>query len=425
MQIPDLPDFPTDLTALARLLCLPPTWQVQDVDLDAAPPIVYATLADTYRPPEACGHCGERCWHHLDLTVSWHYARSVGGRATVVRLMYQRFGCRSCGRSRGHGYPTVLPVLQEEIADHAVYHTLSDTVRTFGIGYELTRSTMLDVFRRRLAQRVVEPPQYVAIDVTHKGKLALCMVVDVARGELLEVLDGAAKGSLTGYLDSVAGQWPDLRCVAIDPDKRAKAVIEQALPGVPIVLDRYHVVQIANRRLLKYLGAYKQQHGVTADGRILINPALDSYAAVAARLVQGGHGRVLELADYVRSLRVVYEQASAAEALAAWDAWRDRMPPELVPYLGRPVQDLNEHWRAELCAAVEYRVQSRQGPGMVLVGTNMVEALHNRARRLMADSRRMRFEPLRMRLLLMKSGAELDDRHRLEREQLRLRKRAS
>jgi len=425
MQIPDLPDLPTDSTALARLLSLPSTWRVQRVDLSGETPVIYATLDGPTLPPEPCEHCGERCWKLGKETRTWHYARSVGGRATVVRLRCWRFVCRSCTRTRGHRYAKVLPELKVEIGRYAIYHTVADTARAFGLGHRTTRDIAVVMMEQWVQERVIEPPQYVGVDVTFKGQMALCCVVDVARGRLIELLDSGVPGELTRYLDTVARTWPDLRCVAIDADKRAKTIIQQALPGTQIVLDRYHVMQIVNKRMLVFLEAYKRAHGVAADGRVLLDPELDTYPVLAARLTAGGHGRLLDLFEYARGVRVVYMQVTAAEAEAAWDAWRERMPPELTGVLGRSVKDLNRHWRTELCAAVGYRMQSRKSEGEVLVGTNIVEALHNRARRVVADSRRITFGLLRLRLLMMESGVDLNERYLTERARLRAIRRAS
>lgn len=407
---------------LATLLALPDTWQVQVVQVGGEMPIIRAELDPAYLPEEAC-ECGERCWAHGAEARTWHYARSVGGKATVVRLSFRRFVCRACRRTRGHEYPKVLPELREEIARYAIYHTVADTARAFGLSLRETRNIAAELLGQWVDERVIEPPQYLAIDVTYKGGMGLCTVVDVARGRVIEILNSKATGELTRYLKTVARTWPDLRCVAIDADKKTKAIIEQALPGVPIVLDRFHVVRAITNRLLAYLELYKKEHGVAVDGRLLINPKLDSYPALAARLTAEGHGRLLELFEYIRDFQVIYDQAVEAEVV--WDAWCERVPPELAGPMKRTVQDLNRHWRRELCAAVEFRVPSRKRQGeMVLIGTNMAEALHNRTRRVVADSRRITFGLLRLRLLMMRSGEELTEQHRAERAWLQELRRA-
>lgn len=83
------------------------------------------------------------------------------------------------------------------------------------------------------------------IDEAHLNKNIRCVIVDLEKGGLIEILESRRKDTVVDYFKSYS--HPELvRIVTMDMWLPYKQAVRECFPEAKIVIDRFHVVQLAN-----------------------------------------------------------------------------------------------------------------------------------------------------------------------------------
>jgi transposase len=163
--------------------------------------------------------------HRLTTRLRAAAGAAVGDRgATVVQA----------ARDYGMSWPTVWAATRAHAA--TVLPATPRPVWALGID-EIRRG------RRRWRHNLVTGGWEVAVDCWHVG------FVDLAGGQgLLAQVEGRTTAAVTGWLNGQPASWRDqIRVVAIDMCTVFASAIRTALPTATIVVDHFHVVQLANK----------------------------------------------------------------------------------------------------------------------------------------------------------------------------------
>lgn len=91
--------------------------------------------------------------------------------------------------------------------------------------------------------------------------------VDLDRRRLLDLVPGRTKRSVTGWVEARSPEWrAGIDEVVIDPFEAYRHAVEQALPQVRLIVDKFHAVRLANlaldavrRRLQREAGRYRSR----------------------------------------------------------------------------------------------------------------------------------------------------------------------
>jgi len=210
----------------------------------------------------------------------------LGSRRVWLDLTVHRLGCKACGATRRRD-----PLRQSDSAARALWRSrvrwphlpFADPRRTVTHAFEqfvvelLRHMTIAscadclragwdmikDIHKRALTRRYRNIPladvETVAIDefaarlsssqAVRKGHEYMTIVLDLASGRILHATPGKSAAAVTPFLHVLARQAPNLRAVAMDISPAYLAAVTEHLPHVAIVLDRYHVMALANRAI--------------------------------------------------------------------------------------------------------------------------------------------------------------------------------
>jgi transposase len=230
-------------------------------------------------------------------------------------------------------------------------------------------------------------------------------IVDVRRGQLLDVIAGRNSGPACAWFAARPAGWCEqVRWATLDLSAAYRAVFDTMLPDAVQVADPYHVVALANRAVDE---TRRRVQNETTGHR---GRNVDSLYRVRRRLITGrerltetGQGRLLDLlADGDPDLHVfaawcakelvrrIYDQPDATEA-RAWIArivgdFAQRWMPDEVRRLGRTLRV----WIDQIVAWHDARVSN--GP------TEAINNLIKRVKRVAFGFRR--FDHYRTRALL-------------------------
>lgn len=215
----------------------------------------YLIEAEYTIPPAACLKCGVvgNLYRHGPKPI---YIRDspIRGRPVRIQANAQRYKCRECGGT----FIQPLGGIQAEtrMTARCVEYIESQCLRdTFlrvsehvGCDDKTVRNIAGDYIQRLASEYKPWLPEWLGIDETQIDGDQRCVLTDVVNRRPVDMLKDRDQSTVTAWLY----QFKDRRSVkglAIDmwqPYKRAALAV---FPGLPIVVDKFHVVKMANKAL--------------------------------------------------------------------------------------------------------------------------------------------------------------------------------
>lgn len=363
-------------------------------------------IAQLIWKPQAC--CDGRLPGFHQWRDHTYLLRPILEQPVVALLMYPLHRCSICRRTQAPTIPPGYyhPSLRQYIGTLGLTMSAQDLAHRYGISLSDVSQMIREVAEQRMAERVVPPPRLLGLDGSSLAGDVRTVVVDLERRHHIDILPNQRANDLITALTPYSEGWQDsLAAIVIDQDRVLRQVANTVFPGVPVVLDRFHVAQQINQGFTafarRHRASYIERHGnkgrIPPHAETMWSTKPADVAARVSQLQADGWHTLAWCLEYVRQWQGMYEMPTAAAARAAWIDWVQHMPPELHQDLRAPMQAITRHWLSELCAPVDIRNQ------LGVLPTNAVtEALNKRLRRIDLLTNTT-FEMARMRALLAES----------------------
>ena len=129
--------------------------------------------------------------------------------------------------------------------------TLRDVAELTALNWD----TVKDIVKRRLRRDYGgsdwKGVRYLSIDEIYVGKRRgyYTLVMDLESGRILWVSPGRGKAGLRGFWPRLRRSGVRIRAVAMDMSGAYWAAVVEALVGVVVVFDKFHIIQLMNERL--------------------------------------------------------------------------------------------------------------------------------------------------------------------------------
>lgn len=250
---------------------------VCDADADDDGNLIFA-LVTACEQARCCPGCGQRSGRSLGLVTTRPRDVPLAGRRSLLRWTKRRWACRNpaCGRkSFTESLPQIPPRsrLTERLRSSAgsVVADAGRTVLQSARDHELSWPTVNAAFithAKATLPAQTPPVEHLGIDETRRGKAKFRLVtgpdgadvwevvadrwhvgfVDLTGGAgLLGQVEGRTAASVSEWIDAQSHAWrTGVRVVAIDMCTVFKAAVTASLPHAVLVVDLFHVVQLAN-----------------------------------------------------------------------------------------------------------------------------------------------------------------------------------
>lgn len=275
-----------------------------------------------------CHHCGS-----LDVVGHGRNIRRIRDRScvypTVLVWSQRRFRCRDCKRTCRERHPEIAErraitkrfrsrLFERACREPITHVAVSEAVSTYRVDEAFEHHAIA-----ALEQRELEPPRVLAIDESAFKKRYRFHTVfsDPERGVVFDLVEGRHKGAVFSGLTRLSDEVRQgIETVVIDCHWPFRKAIEEALPDVRIVADKFHVVRSIDRaahRVRARFGRRRWTQRVGRDGGTSRqhNPATDP-AVFGARWVFMKRAGKLTDAETVWMHRIF--DTSAPELAAAW-----------------------------------------------------------------------------------------------------------
>ena len=129
--------------------------------------------------------------------------------------------------------------------------TLRDVAALTALCWDTVKEIVKRRLRRDYGRIDLKGLRYLSIDEIYVGKQRgyYTLVMDLESGRILWVSPGRGKAGLRGFWPRLRRSRAPIRAVAMDMSGAYWAAVVEQLPGVALVFDKFHIIQLMNKRL--------------------------------------------------------------------------------------------------------------------------------------------------------------------------------
>jgi transposase len=145
-------------------------------------------------------------------------------------------------------YTRKLEKLVEQLSR---FMTLLDVAELTALNWDTVKDIVKRRLRRDYGRIDLRGVRYLSIDEIYVGKRRgyYTLIMDLESGRILWVSQGRGKAGLRGFWPRLGRSRVRIRAVAMDMSGAYWAAVVEALVGVVVVFDKFHIIQLMNQRL--------------------------------------------------------------------------------------------------------------------------------------------------------------------------------
>jgi transposase len=375
-------------------------WTVLSTRLDGAE---YELECEYLPQPTACQKCGVigRLYRHGTKDVIYRDS-PIRGRTVRLAAKVCRFKCRDCGGT----FMQPLGGIHEErrmtmrcaefIGGQALVDTFSRIALNVGCDEKTARALAGERMAAFAQEHRPELPVWLGVDETQIDGSMRLVLTDVVGRRPIDMLPNRDKGTFTTWLNHYRDR-SHVKGVAIDMWRPYRDVAKAMLPGVPVVVDKFHVVRTASYCMerVRIRLQKTRKAGVRRDwlqSKALLNMRYAKLNEKQRFNVDMWLDNEPELAKAHRLKETFYGlyDLSRPEAEVVYDNFPKTVPPELAADFKVLLTSM-KNWRTEILAFFDHPITNAY-----------TEALNGVAKTINRQGRGYSFEVLRARLLYAK-----------------------
>ncbi len=320
--------------------------RVEETDHD------YHITAEVSNPPSVCPSCrsdslrGHGRNEQLIRDIPTH------GKRVGIYVDTRRWRCLSCGKTFMESLPAVnakremTDRLTKWIGQQSLKRTFASIAEEVGIDEKTVRNIFRDYINDLEAQFRFETPKWMGIDEIHLIR-PQCIISNIRNNTIVNMLPNRDKKTVTNYLYNLEGKH-EVQYVAMDMWTPYRDAVQAVIPDARIVIDKFHVVRMANdalekvRKSLREQLTPKQRRGLMHDRFVLLKRERDLNDKERLNL-DGWTKNYPELGEAYRLKEQffgIYDAESPDEAQAKFIQWQKSIPSEIADAFA----DIEQAW---------------------------------------------------------------------------------
>lgn len=289
-------------------------------------------------------------------------------RVGIIATVWQ-WKCGSCGRTFVHRPPELARTermttrLLEAIQRESFERRFQDVAELYGV----SEATVRRIFQKEAKQRAsawkVAPPKILGIDEVHVGKRRFVAAnLGVSPAALIDMLEDRYESTVEQFLRQ-PGWAKSVWVVAMDMWNPYRIAVRRALPKARIVVDKFHVLMMANRvvdrmrdGVVRY-GSSAERTSLKGSRQILRRRrhGLDGEALGKLKKWRKGFPELVKAYELKEALHEVYGAKGREEGGERLEEWRRAVPRGMRPDF-RELLSAVRNWRREILRYFETEV---------------------------------------------------------------------
>ncbi|MDQ0255562.1 transposase [Evansella vedderi] len=323
----------------------------------------YRFLVETTSPPPSyCPKCGTvpNLYKHgkknqlfFDLPM---HAKRVG-----ILIKRQRYKCRECNETFFEMLPymddsrSVTKRLIKWIEQTSLKKPFTNVAEDIGVNEKTVRNIFQEYVARLDQKQDIKAPKWLGIDEVHLLRNYRCVITDVENRTVVDLLRNRNQDTVIRYLSQLSNH-SRIKYVAMDMWNPYRRAVHTVIPNATVVIDKFHVVKMANEALEKIRKANREN--ITAKERRQLKK--DRYVLLTRKSELNDFDDQLKLQIWTDNFPLlgigyelkerffdIYEAESMDEAYQLYQSWLTEIPKELMPYFDPLIKSMT-NWEEEI-----------------------------------------------------------------------------
>jgi transposase len=302
----------------------------------------YHIKASTRQHPVACIHCGHDKVEGFGRREQMVKDLPMHGKRVGLYVDTRRFRCKSCQVTFYEPLPGVNDkrLMTNRLVSWIGHQCVKRTFTSIADEVGVTEGTVRMIFKDYVSdlEKTVrfETPKWMGIDEIYLIK-PRGVISNIENNTIVELLPNRNKETIIRYLDKLHGK-EQIQYVAMDMWAPYRDAVIEVLPGATIVIDKFHVVRMANdalekvRKSLRERLTPKQRRGLMHDRFVLLKRERELNDKEQELLADwtAKHPDLGVAYRLKEDFFAIYEQSSTIDqALARYEAWTRNITPEV------------------------------------------------------------------------------------------------
>ncbi len=209
---------------------------------------------EAIKPPERCPKCGfDKLYKHssrkqliMDLPI---HLKRVG-----LQVNRRRYKCRECGSTFWERLISIdekrsmTKRLLESIEEQSMSKTFVEVAENVGVDEKTVRNIFKNYVALKELEYQFETPKWLGIDEIHIIKKPRLVLTNVERRTIYDIKPNRNKDTVIQRLSEITDNTY-IEYVTIDMWKPYKDAVNTVMPHAKVVVDKFHVVRMANQAL--------------------------------------------------------------------------------------------------------------------------------------------------------------------------------
>lgn len=154
------------------------------------------------------------------------------------------------------------------IQEASLDKTFTSVAEEIGIDEKNVRNIFNEYVTELESQTDFRTPKWLGIDEVHLLKNYRCVITDVENKSVIDILIKRKKYTVISYLSKLQ-DVDKIELVAMDMWNAYKSAVNSVIPHAEIIIDKFHVVKLANRALEKMRHANRENVSVKERGQFM------------------------------------------------------------------------------------------------------------------------------------------------------------
>lgn len=320
--------------------------------------------------PNCCPHCQiGAAFQEFGTKEQLFMDLPAHGKRVGVLVKRQRYRCKNCQRTFLQRLPDMdeSHTMTRRLLDYIKRESLLDTFVRVAENVGVSEGTIRNIFKDYVAHLEstthIATPTKLGIDEIYLAKKPRCILSNIEERTIVDLLTNRSKASVQQRLLDFPNRQ-QIEFVCSDMWVPYKEAARAALPQAQLVVDKFHVVRMANealdkvrkdlqaemepqqRRTLKMYDRYtllKRRYDLNESQQL----RLEVWTSNVPLL---GQAYALKEAFYD-----LWDIPDRREALEQYKAWRTQIPPSLTDAFSELTTAI-ENWQAEIFAYFDYKL---------------------------------------------------------------------
>lgn len=326
--------MPVNILNLPRLKVT----QVDETDHD------YHIKAQAATDPEACSECRHTRLVGFGRNEQLIKDLPMHGKRVGIYFDTRRFRCKACGKTFLEKHPdfhlerAMTNRLVRWIGAQSIKRTFVSLAEETGVVEGTIRNIFRDHVNELEATVRFETPKWMGIDEIHLIK-PRGVITNIENNTVVELLTNRNQDTIAKYLTGLKGK-DEVQYVAMDMWRPYKTAVNTVLPQATVVIDKFHIVKMANealekvRRSMRADLTLKQKRGLMHDRFVLLKRERDLNDKERFNL-DGWVKNYPLLGEAYRLKEAfygIYQAKTVSDAMAQYEHWQRSMPPDLYDH---------------------------------------------------------------------------------------------